>query len=162
MRSLPAAHARAITNLQADYRRAQDPFTAAGLDHAIDLVLNQAGSNPRYLERNARRDGRSLAIKRKRRAPLVLELDASDNDDYPAQADRSANPEREAIFKSELRRLEVMLREHTGRARELLECWANEMSVEETAVAMNLSPGRVKQLRRLVKAIALQGLDRPF
>lgn len=157
---MPDAQVRAIEHIQLDLASADDPVVAAGLDHAVDYVLMRDPTQP-YLERNARRDGRSLALKRKRREPSTSHFDDVDDPAAALTADPRPNPEREAIFNSDLRRLEQLLQERSGRARDVLDCWARDLDVAETAAAMGISISRVKELRALVREIAVAGIDNP-
>lgn len=154
---MPPAHAREIEALQAKSRRTLSPTRQAGYEAAIDLMIARVGRPDPFASRNALRDGRILAKRRLARAAGVVELDHFDGKNHFAPIDTRPSPEREAIFKDELRRLEQRLLERSGRAREVLACWAGEMNVSETAAAMRISEGRVKQLRRLVKSVALSG-----
>ena len=161
MLPLPPAHLRAITTFYAQIARTGDAATQARLEAAVDIALRRAPKADPHIGRNARRDGAITAVRQAQRLPVACELDNPENVNSAAHGDRRAGPEREAIFREELRRLESLLAARSGRARQVLACWADDMNVAETACAMGISEGRVKQLRRLVKAVALAELPRP-
>lgn len=167
MQHFSARRARALAHFQHIQMHGRDAFEAKAAEHATDLLLNFGRRAGPYAVRAARRNARSIVSVQQRRQPALVHLDAgrpsSESDDSsPAQTidvpDPSPNPERALIYKSDVAYLAKNLSPLT---REVLACWRDGLTVEETAMAVSKSVGRVKQLRRDIIAVAKALLTPP-